>query len=65
MTHGEGAYDPPEWYLPFSSLQILADELRCSVMEAAAADPEWRHMARTKLVAHAQAEKRKAGVPAN
>jgi hypothetical protein len=40
-------------------MQALADELRCSVMDAAAADPEWRQYATIKLLAHAEADERK------
>lgn len=45
--------------MPFENMQAIADELRCSVIEAATADPEWRHMARTKLHASMQAKQRR------
>jgi hypothetical protein len=44
--------------VPFGNLQAIADELRCSVMEAAEADPEWRQMATLKLLALAGSKRR-------
>jgi hypothetical protein len=44
--------------VPFVNLQMVAKELRCSVMEAAAVDPEWRYYAELKLLAQMQAGKR-------
>jgi hypothetical protein len=53
--------------LPFTNLQHVADELRCSIMEAAAAEPEWREMATLKLWAEVGAKQRHdkqgAGLP--
>lgn len=56
MPHG--GYDPPDWYGPFVNLQFIADELRCSVMEAAGADPEWQQMARVAVWAKVRAKRR-------
>ncbi|GAC1654724.1 MAG: hypothetical protein NVS4B6_31220 [Mycobacterium sp.] len=54
----EDALEPPEWFIPFENMQAIAEELRCSVMEAAEADPEWREMATVKLLALAEAKRR-------
>lgn len=50
--------------MPFTNMQAIADELHCSVMEAAAADPEWREYATLKLLAQGEATRRR-GEPGN
>jgi hypothetical protein len=40
-------------------MQAIAEELRCSVPEAAVADPEWRRMATIKLMAQSEVERRR------
>lgn len=45
-------------------MQALADELRCSVMAAAEADPEWRQMATINLLAQAESKRRRESATA-